>query len=319
MYRASWTTWFRAEERGDDMRSLGRIWQTALWEWGGAIRSRRALVLLLLYLASAVLCMNGTISVLGKMEKELAVVLQLPDVDETGVVSASLWRSKPFNRIVRSVVGESPVLDDIFGRHPVELLYAWFVFFCAPLLAVLVAGTRVSDDLRSGAVRYMLVRETRLEWSVGKYVGQALMIAVALAASAVGAAAVAFCRLPAGVAASLSLPMLGWGVRAWIYSLPWIGLALGLSHLTRSPGRATALGILAICLFGALPPLMDLLHSAAGWPAAVTQVRMLVPAGAEMSLWRTSLVPLVSGSFHLVTLGFVYLMAGAAVFGRSDV
>ena len=301
------------------MRSLRCIVQTALWEWLGAIRSRRALVLLLLYLASAVLCMNGTISILGKMEKELTTVLQLPDADETGVVSASLWKSKPFTRIIRSVVGESPVLDDIFGRHPVELLYAWFVFFCAPLLAVLVAGTRIADDLRSGAVRYMLVRETRLEWSLGKFVGQSIMVGIALAASAVGAAAVAFCRLPSGVAASLFVPMVNWGLRAWIYSLAWIGLALGLSHLTRSPGRATALGILAICLFGALPPLLDFLHAHADWPAAVTQVRMLVPAGAEMSLWRFSAAPLVSGSFHLVTLGLVYLMAGVAVFGRSDV
>ena len=301
------------------MRSLNRIWQTALWEWGGAIRSRRALVLLLLYLASAVLCMNGTISILGRMEKELANVLQLPDAGETGVVSASLWKSKPFNRIVRSVVGESPVLDDISGRHPVELLYAWFVFLCAPLLAVLVAGTRISDDLHSGAVRYMLVRETRLEWSAGKYAGQVIMAGVALAASALGAAAVAFCRLPSGTAASLLLPLLNWSLRAWVYSLAWIGLALGLSHLTRSPGRATACGILAICLFGAVSPLMDFLHATAGWPAAVTHVRMLVPAGAEMSMWRFSVAPLVSGSFHLATLGLVYLMAGAAVFGRSDV
>ena len=301
------------------MRSLKRIFQTALWEWGGAIRSRRALVLLLLYLASAVLCMNGTISILGKMEKELSAMLQLPDSGETGVVSATLWKSKPFNRIIRSVVGESPVLDDISGRHPVELLYAWFVFFCAPLLAVLVAGTRVSDDLRSGAVRYMIVRETRLEWSLGKFAGQSLMVAVALAASALGATAVAFFRLPSGVAYSLFLPMLNWGLRAWVYSLAWIGLALGLSHLTRSPGRATAYGILAICLFGAVPPLFDFLHSAADWPDAVTHVRMLVPSGAEMSLWRFSPVPLVSGSFHLVTLALVYLMAGVAVFSRSDV
>lgn len=300
-------------------RSLHRIAQTALWEWSGAIRSRRALVLLLLYLASAVLCMNGTISILGKMEKELAAMLQLPDAGEAGVVSASLWKSKPFNTIVRSVVGESPVLDDISGRHPVELLYAWFVFFCAPLLAVLVAGTRVSEDLRSGAVRYMVVRETRLEWSLGKYAGQSLMVGGALAASAIGAAAVAFCRLPSGTAAELFVPMLNWGLRAWIYSLAWIGLALGLSHLTRSPGRATAYGILAICLFGALPPLMDFLHANADWPAALTQVRMLVPAGAEMSLWRFSAVPLATGSFHLIILGLVYLMAGAAVFDRSDV
>jgi hypothetical protein len=30
------------------MRALWHIWQTALGEWGGAIRSRRALVLLVL-------------------------------------------------------------------------------------------------------------------------------------------------------------------------------------------------------------------------------------------------------------------------------
>ena len=301
------------------MRALWHVWQTALGEWGGAIRSRRALVLLVLYLGASLLCMNGTISVLGRMEKELAVVLQLPDSDETGVVSASLWKSKPFNRLVRSVVGESPVLDDISGRHPVELIYAWFVFLCAPLLAVLVAGTRVSEDLRSGAVRYMLVRETRLEWSVGKYLGQALMIAVALVVSAMGAAVVAFCRLPSGTAVSLFLPLLNWGLRAWIYSLAWLGLALGLSHLTRSPGRATSLGIVAIGLLGALPPVMDFLHTFQGWPSFLTHLRMLVPAGAEMSLWRFSPVPLISGSFHLVILGLTYLMAGAAFFCRRDV
>ena len=301
------------------MRALWHVWQTALGEWGGAIRSRRALVLLVLYLGASLLCMNGTISVLGRMEKELAVVLQLPDSDETGVVSASLWKSKPFNRLVRSVVGESPVLDDISGRHPVELIYAWFVFLCAPLLTVLVAGTRVSEDLRSGAVRYMIVRETRLEWSVGKYLGQALMIAVALVVSAMGAALVAFCRLPSGTAASLFLPLLNWGLRAWIYSLAWLGLALGLSHLTRSPGRATSLGIVAIGLLGALPPVMDFLHTFQGWPSFLTHLRMLVPAGAEMSLWRFSPVPLISGSFHLVILGFTYLMAGAAFFCRRDV
>lgn len=301
------------------MRALWHIGQTALGEWGGAIRSRRALVLLVLYLGASLLCMNGTISILGRMEKELAVVLQLPDSGETGVVSASLWQSKPFNRIVRSVVGESPVLDDISGRHPVELIYAWFVFLCAPLLTVLVAGTRVSEDLRSGAVRYMIVRETRLEWSVGKYLGQALMIAVALVVSAMGATLVAFCRLPSGTAASLFLPLLNWGLRAWIYSLAWLGLALGISHLTRSPGRATSLGIVAIGLLGALPPVMDFLCTFTGAPDALTHLRMLVPAGAEMSLWRFSPVPLISGSFHLVILGLTYLMAGAAFFCRRDV
>lgn len=301
------------------MRSLYRIWQTALWEWGEAIRSRRALVILLLYLASAVLCMNGAVSVLGKMEKELAAVLQLPDAGSTGIVSASLWRSKPFNRMVKAAVGEGPVLDDISGRHPVELLHAWFVFLCAPLLAVLVCGTRISDDIRSGSVRYMLVRESRLEWSLGKFVGQTFMIAVALAASSAGAAAVAFCRLSPSTAAELCIPMLNWGCRAWIYSLAWIGLALGLSHLTRSPGRATAFGILAICVFGILPHILKHCCSAFGWPDALMHAELLLPAGAESSMWRFDTVPVLAGAFHLLLLGLVYLSAGAAVFSRRDV
>ena len=301
------------------MKSLRRIWHTALWEWGEAIRSRRAIVILLLYLASALLCMNGSISVLGKMEKELASVLQLPDSEKTGVVSASLWRSKPFNKMVKAVVGEGPVLDDISGRHPVELLYAWFAFLCAPLLAMLVCGTRISDDLRSGAVRYMLVRESRLEWSLGKFAGQTLMVAVALAASSLGAAAVAFCRLSPSTAAELFLPMLNWGARAWIYSFAWIGLALGLSHLTQSPGRATAFGIFAICIFTAVPPILKLGTSAFGWPSALMHLEMLIPSGAEPSLWRSSAIPLMTGSFHLAVLGFAYLSAGAAFFARRDV
>ena len=301
------------------MRSFRRIWHTALWEWSGAIRSRRALVILFLYLASAVLCMNGSISVLGKMEKELAAVLQLPASENTGVVSASLWKSKPFAGIVRSVVGKGPVLDDIFGRHPVELLYAWFAFLCAPLLAVLVCGTRVSDDLRSGAVRYMLVRETRIEWSLGKYVGQTLMIGLAIAAGSLGAIAVAFFRLSPGTAGGIALAMLGWGLRAWVYSLAWIGLALGLSHLTCSPGRATALGILAICLSAAASPLIAFLHSRFGLNDAVLQLQMLFPGAAEDSLWRFSPTPVATSFFHLLALGLSYLMAGAAVFCRRDV
>ena len=287
------------------MRSLWRIAQTALCEWENALRSRRALVLLLLYLAAAVLCMNGTITVLGKMENELVRVLRLPTSEQTGVVSETLWKSKSFRNMIAAGVDDRLVFEDISKRHPVELLYAWFAFFCAPLLVVLVSGTRVAEDLRTGVARYMLVRTTRLEWSLGKYAGQALMIACALAVSAVGAWCVALYRLPAATAARLFLPMLGWGVSAWYYSLAWLGLALGLSHLTRSGMRATAFGILGIGAFEALPLFFP-------------EVEPLLPSGARMGLWRTSFTPQAVAVFHLATLGFAYLTAGAAVFCRRD-
>ena len=287
------------------MRSLWRIVQTALCAWENALRSRRALVLLLLYLAAAVLCMNGTISLLGRMESELVRVLRLPDAGQSGIVSETLWKSKSFRNMIAAGVDNRLVFADISHRHPVELLYAWFAFFCAPILVVLVSGTRVAEDLRTGVARYMLVRTSRLEWSFGKYIGQALMIACALAVSAAGAWCVALCRLPAATAARLFLPMLGWGVSAWFYSLAWLGLALGLSHLTRSSMRATAFGILGV---GACEVLSYFFPEA----------EVLLPSGARLGLWRTSFIPQAVAVFHLATLGLVYLTIGAAVFNRRD-
>ena len=287
------------------MRGLKSIVQTALCEWENALRSRRALVLLLLYLAAAVLCMNGTISVLGKMETELVRVLKLPDSGQTGVVSETLWKSKAFRNMVATAVDDRLVFEDISRRHPVELLYAWFAFLCAPILVVLVSGTRVADDLRTGVARYMLMRVTRLEWSLGKYVGQALMIMCALAVSAFGAWCVALYRLPTATAVRLLPPMLCWGVSAWFYSLAWLGIALGLSHLTRSGMRATAFGILAIGACEVLPHFFP-------------EVEQVVPSGPRLGLWRTSFTPQAVAAFHLLMVGLTYLTAGAAVFGRRD-
>ncbi len=299
------------------MRSLARIWQTALAECAGAVRSRRALAILVLYLFSSVFCMMGTISLLGKMEAELVNVLQLPASERTGVVTATLWKSKSFQRMVKSGVRNDLVYRDISGRHPAELVYAWFAFLFTPLLAVLVAGNRVADDLGSGAARYSLVRVTRLEWTLGKYVGQIVLVAASLAASALGAWLVAAFRL-SGVDLPMLLPaMFGWSLRAGLYALAWLGLALGVSHITRSGSRATAIGLIAVAICGAWPAILRLWADWCDWPWLL-HFDALVPSAAKLSLWRRSFLPLMTGGAHLLVLGCTYLMLGHAVFRRSD-
>ncbi len=299
------------------MRSLFRIGQVMLAECAGAVRSRRALVILVLYLLSAVFCMTGTINILGKMENELSKMLMLPESEKTGVVSVTLWKSPAFQGMVRSGLRNDLVYNDIEGRHPAELIYAWFAFLCAPLLAVLVAGNRVSDDLKSGAVRYALVRVTRMEWTLGKYLGQVAMVALALASSALGAWLVVVCKLY-GVGTFELLPaMFGWGLRAWLYALAWLGLALGVSHLTRSGSRATAIGLVALAIFTVWPGLLKLWARSFGCPW-LDHFDALVPSSALLSLWRQSVAPLFAGGVHLLVLGLTYLMFGHLVFARRD-
>ena len=282
--------------------SLSRLWQATVAELASALRSRRAVVVLVLYLAASLLCMNGAISVLGKMETQLAEVLQLPKDDaKSGVVSATLWRSEHFQRIVKGAVGDSPVYDDICGRHPAELLYAFFAFMYIPLLTILISANRVADDLRSGSVRYMITRVTRLEWSFGKYLGLSLLLAAGLLVGALAAWGVAAFRLAGTGATELLLPMLEWSGKAWFVSLAWLGLSLGVSHF-----------------FAIIPKALGFMASRGGVCEKLLFLDRLFPGVLEDGLWRSSFLPVASSAVWLVMVGLMYFSAGYARFAKGD-
>jgi len=301
------------------LNGLKQVWRVACYEWFDALRSRRALVVLLLYMTAAVCNMYWSINLLHKLENELVTVLQLPPSEHAGVVSTTLWKSKPFQRMMKEVTQNDLVLKDITGKHPVELIYAWFAFFYTPLLVVLVAGNRIAEDLGSGAVRYMIFRISRSSWTIGKFIGQVLMIGFALVLSSVGAYAVAKYRLAGSGTPDLFLNMLEWSVRAWVFSFPYLGLAMGLSHLTKSGSKATVMGIFAIAICFVVSILLRHFTGDSGWRAYVPYLSLLVPEYHKMYMWRNALAPLVTGTVYLMTLGFCYLLAGYAVFRRRDV
>jgi len=296
-----------------------RVFRAALFELAGAIRTRRALVLVALYLAASLLGMNGAISALGRMEDQLAEVLQVERVEgRSGVVSAALWKSRPFQRLVRSAVGDSLVYDDIVGKHPAELLYAWIVFLFVPLLAVLVASRRAAEEIRSGAAKYMLLRVTRLEWTLGKYLGLALLMMLGLLVGALAAWLVAAFRLSGADIPALLPAMVLWSVKAWFLSLAWLGLALGVSHLFKSGAKADALSIVLMIAWFAVPALLNAYATGPVWGKLLV-LRRLFPPSVDDALWRASFLPVAASAAWLAMLGLLYLSVGHAVFARRDV
>jgi len=263
--------------------------------------------------------MHWSINLLHKLESELATVLQLPKSERTGVISTTLWKSKPFQRMMKEMTQNDLVLKDITGKHPVELIYAWFAFFYTPLLVVLVAGSRIAEDIGSGAVRYVIFRTSRASWSLGKFLGQALMIFLALILSGAGAYAVAKYRLAGSGTPDLFVNMIQWSARAWVFSFPYLGLAMGLSHLTKSASKATVMGIIAITACFVVTILLRHFTADTGWRSYLPYLGVLVPEDHKMYLWRNAAAPLVTGSVYLITLGFCYLLAGYAFFRKRDV
>ena len=296
-----------------------RIIRVALFELAAAVRTRRAIVLVALYLAWSLLGMSGAITALGKMEDRLAEILQVEKVEgKSGVVVAALWKSKPFQQLVRSVVGDSLVYDDIVGKHPAELIYAWIVFLAVPLLTVLVATRRVAEEVKSGAAKYMLLRVTRLEWTLGKYLGIALLMLVGLLIGAVAAWIVAAFRLSGADIPALLPAMIVWSVKAWFLSLAWLGLALGVSHLFKSGAKADAVAILLMIAFSVVPAILKGFGSAWLGGKLLVLVR-LFPSSVDAALWRSSFLPVAASATWLVMLGLLYLSVGHAVFARRDV
>jgi len=297
------------------VKSWARIWRSAVCELGSAIRTRRALVVLVLYLAASLLTMYSSISILGKMETQLAETLQLPQSGKgkSGVVSTALWKSRPFQRLVKAVVNDDLVYNDVSGLHPAELIYACFAFFYVPLLTILIGANRVADDLHSGAVRYMITRVTRFEWSLGKYVGNALLMLPAMLAGALAAWIVAAIRLSGADSFSLLPPMLVWATKGWMLSLAYLGIALGISHLTHSGAKATALGVISLIVCFTVPKVLS--HY---FPSTAETLNIMFPATAEHSLWRASFKPVGCTAVWLLALGLTYLTAGYAFFARRD-
>lgn len=300
--------------------TVRRVFQCARFELFDTLRSRRALVLVILYLVVSLLTMAGTITVLGKMEGQLSETLGIEKVEgKSGIVSVTLWKSKPFQRLVRHAVDNPLVYYDIVGRHPAELIYGWLVFLFVPLMTVLFTSGRAAGDLHSGAVRYMLTRVTRLEWTLGKYLGNAVLLLAGLLVGAVAAWCVAAWKLSGMDIPALLPVMVGWSLRAWLLALAWLGLALGVSHCFRTPAKADGLALVAMFVCSVIPTVLGFLAARDGWVGKLTVLMHLFPSAAEDALWRASSLSVALAGLWLLALGLLYLSVGHWVFVRRDV
>ena len=136
------------------MTAVARIVRVAIADIGTSLRSRRAIVMILLFAAVSALISYALVSAFAAIEREVVAALGLPAADNPCAVSATLWKSKPFMRFASGVAGGNLVFADIIGRHPLVLAYAFFMFSTVAILTLLVSAPKIADEIRSGAARY---------------------------------------------------------------------------------------------------------------------------------------------------------------------
>ena len=297
------------------MNAWSQFVAVARHEITDGFRSRWALSLLAMFLCVFVAASFGFVKYLKTVETELLELMSLETDAQPGSTTRTLCKSKRFQRMVGRMVGDPALAEEVLSHPPLAIFYGSLALTLAPWLVVLVSSPRIADEVARKSVRYVLCRTRRGTWCLGKLGGQAGMLAIALAASAAGVWLTGLIRMPGFEARATALSMLRMGSVAWIYCLAYLGLALGVSQLTRSPILAITLGLVGVVGLSVTSGITG--HWAgAGWRQLLAAVHALTPQAQRGALWRNDPTFLVPAVVTLVTLGLFYFLLGHLRFAR---
>jgi ABC-type transport system involved in multi-copper enzyme maturation permease subunit len=298
-------------------RFLRDVAVVAANEWSDSLRSRRALVVLLLFFLGSVAGTLASIKFIHTIEKNLSGMLGLEASAGTGGTTATLWKNQWFRHTVTDMVDDKTLAEALLDVPPLSLFYMVIVFFFTPMLITLTAAPRLAEEIWSGSARFVLFRTTRLAWCVGKFGGQALLLLLALMVSVPAAWLCGLLRMTDYQALATAWAMTCFATKAWLYGVAFLGLATGVSLLFRSPGLATAGGLIALMGVTALFHLARH-YAGAGWARTWDVVQVLTPRAHYYDLLRPDLAHSGTAALYLGLLGLGYLMLGYARLVRRD-
>jgi ABC-type transport system involved in multi-copper enzyme maturation permease subunit len=299
--------------------SFADAFHVAWFELVDALRSRKALALLGLYVAASGAAASLFLRVLKEIETNAASLLHVAPTTHTGTMTSVLLQSDSFREMLGRLVGDPKLVDALAAIPPMALFYGWLTLALVPALVVLTSTDAIAGELQSGEARYALVRVDRLSWAVGKLLGQALLMALGIA---LGGMAVWIVGV-VGWAGFERIPSAIWivrlGARAWIYGFAWLGVALAVSQLTASAAIARGLGVCALLGIGILGSLLEwpMIHRRA--PVLFDSIRTLVPAEHTLGLWQPAFADRAPSIVMLLSLGCAYFALGHRRLARRDV
>jgi hypothetical protein len=290
----------------------------ARFDLGESLRSRRALVTLLLHVAGSVAGAVLFTEFLRQVERAVARQLRVSGTDRPGAMTEALMRTEEVQSVIGGLVGEPDLAADLLQIPPLALFYGAYAMFVVPLLVVITSADSIAAERATGSARYSFFRTLRLWWALGKLVGQAGQLAVGIAVGAVGVFVVGAVQLAGFDPLAHAVWLSRLGGRAWVLGFAWLGVALGISQLTRSVHLARGAGLLALIggavAHGGLRSELAERHLGA-WADSIATV---FPASHRVDLWRPDLVDRGAAALMLLAIGGAAFAVGHARLQRAD-
>jgi ABC-type transport system involved in multi-copper enzyme maturation permease subunit len=291
----------------------------ATYELGEALRSRRVLILVIMFVGGATFGSLAFIQALHALETSVAQAMAVAGPEKSGAMAVQLMRSPEFERMLGGLLDDDALAKELVGLPPLALFYGWLGLTFMPALIMLSSADAVSAELANGSARFSLLRTGRLPYSIGKLVGQTLLMLVGLSAGAIAVWLTGFASLASFDAPATAFWLSLLSVRVGFYAFAHVGLAVGLSHFTRSVPLSRVLALASLMVFSVLAGVgtySQFVRTHLG--ALADALLMLLPSSHRLGLWQPSLVDRLPSLVMLCALGIGYFAVGYSFRARRD-
>lgn len=298
------------------LKSLRDVALVARWWLARAVRTRSAAALVIIYTLLEAGGAYMFTQILLAMERTVARTLHVPETSKPGAMLDVLRERGELTELLEGMIGDPAAVEWALQLPVLSTFTFWMALGAVPFLACAAGAEAISPDIGDRSLRYELVRTGRLELVTGRFVGQAMLVALGLAVGAVGVWIVAMTGMveqpPVQQATSLML----FAPRLWVWSLPWLGLGIACSQLSGTVNftRTLALG----GTVGAMTLYVTVKWLAGDfWPILGDLLLPMMPHTYSMGLWGPGLGWL-GEALILAALGLVAALSTYPLFARRN-
>jgi ABC-type transport system involved in multi-copper enzyme maturation permease subunit len=309
-------------ERATLRRLLVRdVTLVARFELAESVRSRLLLVMVLLFVGAGALGAWGYTRLIGTIEDKAAAALAAPPSERPGATVGRLREAQTYRDFLRFFLRDDAKADYFSRLPPIVVFYGWAAFLFTPWLLLFTSAETIATDVASRAIRFSLLRTSRLSYALGKALGQWLILLGVTAVAALVFFMVAWAQLAAFEPSLTALWLLSYWPRVVLFNLPFLAWAMFASMVTASANLARIVSLGGVVLMSIVYGLSN-----ARWlrrgpisEAALDLVQYLTPFGHNEGLGYPPGGGLPSDVAVCLALTVIYFAAGYAVLARRDV
>jgi ABC-type transport system involved in multi-copper enzyme maturation permease subunit len=269
----------------------------ARFDLATAIRTRRALAALLIYLAGALL--TGGILVWVEVQWGDKIAMARTAID-AAAAAASMKADAPdaYKALSTLAGGDEELVRHMLHLPLVVLGFFWTTLTFLPLLVALVSHDIVNAEVRNRSARFVLLRTTRTTLLVAKMLSHGVLFLAVTMAANLALFVYAWVQLPSFE----PLAVAPWLLRYWLLTLPfglcYIALTALVSSLVDSGGLALAAMVGVLIGLGIL--------------SSSDVVGFLSPSWWKVGLWSPSLLKVTAHGAAFLAFGGLFLGAAWA-------